>query len=85
MSFDPVCKLGQIFLGVLQEVRGGAMRFQGGIVFVLLVDKKTARIGFVPVYLVHRTTRFLAGVFGQLLEKCGNLGFTPNFRHPGDC
>jgi hypothetical protein len=85
MSFHPVRDLGQIFLCMLQKLRGSAVRFQSGIILVLLLDKKAAGIGLMPMHLVHGTTRFLAGVLGQLFKQRRNFGFTPNFRHPGDC
>src|SRR5215467_2728787 len=68
VSFHAVGDLGQLLLRVLQKVRSRAMRFKCGIVFVLLVDEEAAGFGFVPVHLVHGTTWFLAGVFGQLLK-----------------
>ena len=84
VAFHTVCDFGQIFLRVLQEMRGGAMRFQGSIVLILLIDEEAAGIGLVPVHLVHGTSRFLAGVFGQFPENCSNVCFVSNFRHPGD-
>ena len=61
------------------------MRFQRGIVLVLLVDEEAARLGLVPVHLVHGASRFLAGLFGEFFKQCGNFGFVPNLRHPGNC
>ena len=69
MSFHAIRNLGQLLLRMLQKVRSHAMGFQRGIVFILFVDEEPARFGFVPVHLVHGTSRFLAGVFGQLLKK----------------
>ncbi len=74
----------KIFFGVLQEVRGGSVSFQGRVIFVLLVDEEAARLGFVAMYLVHRAAGFLAGMFGQFLEEIRDISFVPNFCHPGD-
>jgi hypothetical protein len=84
VAFYAVGYLGQIFSCVLEEVRGGAMRFQGSVIFVLLVDEEAARFGFVAVHLVHGTAGFLAGMFGEFLEEFGNVGFVSNLCHPGD-
>src|SRR5579859_247884 len=84
MSFHAVRHFWQILLRVLQEVRGGAVRFQRGIVFVLLVDKEAASFRLVAVHLVHGTARFFAGILGEFLKQGGNFSFVPNFRHPGN-
>ena len=72
-------------VAILQKMRSGAVRFERGIVLVLLVDEEPAGFGLVPVHLdTSSTARFLAGFLGQLLKNCGNFGFVPNFRHPGN-
>ena len=60
MSFDPVAEFRQVLLCHLQEVRGRAMRFEGGVVLVLLIDKEPAWIGLVLMHLIHEAARFLA-------------------------
>jgi len=84
VSFHAIREFGQILFRVLQKMRRGAMGFQRGIVLILFLDKEPARFGLVPMHLVHGTSRFLAGVFGQFPENCGNVCFVSNFRHPGD-
>ena len=53
MSFDPICHLRQIFSCVLQEVRSSAVGFERGVILILFVNEETARLGPVPVYLIH--------------------------------
>ena len=85
MSFHAIRDFGQILFCMLQKMRGSAMRFQRGVILVLLVNKEAAWIGLMPMHLVHGTTRFLAGLLGQFFKQRGNFGFTPNFRRLGDC
>jgi hypothetical protein len=82
MAFYPVRDLRQLFLGELQEVRGGAVGFEGGVIFVLLVDEEPARFGLMAVDYVHGAARFFAGGFCQLGEDSGYVAFAPQFRHP---
>jgi hypothetical protein len=60
MPFHAVGHFGQVPLGILQEMGSGTMRFERGIVFVLLVYEKPARFSAVPVDLVGDATRLLA-------------------------
>src|SRR5271170_1681278 len=85
MAFYAVSDLGEILAGELQKMWSVAVGFQRGVVFVLLVDEEAARLGLVPVYLVHRAARFLARLFGKFLKQRGHFGLVPYFRHPGDC
>ena len=41
-------------------MRGGAMRLEGGVIFVLFVDKEPTRIGLVLMHLIHDTARFFS-------------------------
>jgi len=84
VAFHAVSDLGEIFSGVLQEMGSGAVGFERGIIFVLLVNEEAAWFSLVPVHLVHGTARFFAGLFCQLFKQRGNFGFVPNFRHPGN-
>src|SRR6478672_11558752 len=68
VSLDPVGDLWQFFPGVLQEMRGGAVRFERRVVFIQFVDEKTARFRLVAVYLIGCATGFLAGFLCQLGE-----------------
>src|SRR5579864_8614638 len=61
MPFYAIRDSGQFFLRVLQKVRRASVRLQRGIVFILFVDEEPARLGLVPVHLVHRTSRLFAG------------------------
>src|ERR1700688_1061862 len=63
----------------------GAMSLQRGIVFVLLIDEESPRLGFVPVDLIHQAARFLARFFGKLRKNWDDIGVVPSFRHPGHC
>ena len=79
MSFCPIAKLWQFFLGVLQKMRGGAVGLKRGIVFVLLVDEKSAGFGLVPVNHVHQAAGLLTGLFRQLGKDSSQFSFTANF------
>ena len=75
IPLDPVRHLGQFLLGKLQEVRGGAVGFERGIVLILLVDEEPPRFGFVLVNQVHGAARFFAGFFGEFCEDRRPLRF----------
>jgi hypothetical protein len=64
-------------------MRGGAVRFEGGVVLVLLVDEEPPRFCAVTVYLIHQAARFLAALFGKLGEYGFNFRFASCFCHPG--
>jgi hypothetical protein len=53
MAFDAVGDFRQVFARVLQEVGRGSVCFESSIVFVLLINEKSTRIGPVPMYLKH--------------------------------
>src|SRR5713226_8973597 len=82
MPFHPVAHLWQLFLGVLQKMKRGAVGFERGIVPVLLVDEEAAWFGLMAVYLVGDAAGLFAGLFGQLGKNSGHLTFAANFRHP---
>ena len=75
--------LGQFFLCQLQKVRGGAVRLEGGVVLVLLIDKEPARIGLVLMHLIHEAARFLARFGREFFEDRGHFGLASDFCHPG--
>src|SRR5580704_7417754 len=56
--------------------------FQSGIVLVLFVNKKPARLGLMPVHLIKHAARFSARFLSQLREQTSNVRFTTHLRHP---
>lgn len=60
IPFHPVRHPGKLFLRELQEVGRGAMRLEGSIIPILLINKKSARLGLVAVHDVHGASRLLA-------------------------
>jgi hypothetical protein len=60
MPFHTVRDFRQVFAGVLQKMRSVAMGFESGVILILLVNEKTARLRLVPVHLIHGATGFLA-------------------------
>jgi hypothetical protein len=42
VAFKPISDLGQFLPGVLQEMWRSTMRFQSGVIFILLIDEEAA-------------------------------------------
>src|SRR4029077_14914896 len=82
MSPHPGRDLREFFLCKLEEMRCGAVGFERGVVFVLLVDEESARLRLVPVGYVHCAARFFARCFRQLGEDSDYVILVPHFRHP---
>jgi hypothetical protein len=66
----------------MQEVGRSAMGFQRGVILVLFIDEESARLGFMPVDLVHQTSGLFTRFFGQLGKHADNIRFTTDLRHP---
>ena len=59
------------------------MRFESGVIFVLFVDQKAARLCAMAMYQVHRTARFFPRFLRQLRKYRSNFRFTSCFSDPG--
>src|SRR5258706_5548932 len=82
LSLNAVSDLGQVLLRVLQKMRRTLVCFQRGVVFVLLVEEESPRLGAMAMYQVHLAARFFSGLLLQLSKEFRDLGFLPRFRHP---
>src|SRR5262249_37883487 len=85
VTFDAFGEFRKLLLGQLKEMGRCPMSLECGIVVVLLVDEKAARIGLVAVHDVHCAPRLLTGRYGQFGENTGNLFLVPHLCHPGYC
>lgn len=51
MAFHPISHPGELFLGVLQEMVGCAVRFKRRIILILFIDEEAPRLGTVAAVL----------------------------------
>src|ERR1700721_3995623 len=83
MALGAVAEFGETLLRHLQEMRRGAVRFQGGIVLILFIDEEPAGVRLVFVHLIHEAARLLARFGCEFFKDRDHFALASNFCHPG--
>ncbi len=67
---------------VFQKMRRVAVGFESGIINVLLIDKKTARVAAMTMHNIHEAAWFFARLRGQNLEDLCSFFLVAGFSDP---
>src|SRR5690242_483370 len=78
---------GKLLARVLQKMRRVAVRIEGRVIRVLLIDEKTYRLAAVAMHNIHQAAWFLTRFAGQDAEYLCGFGFEAGLGDPdyGKC